>query len=94
MHGYSSVGLETSRICDTVLCEFAVVGVADHSVCSLSGSVDNTSFTQATSPAGIIIHPDRIEVNFISADVLMQPLGQNESFTVQVTCGQGVVAAQ
>ena len=93
-YGYSAVGLETARICDDMDCDFSVVGVADHSICSLTGSVGNNSFTQTTQ--GVDTYPDRISVhwNLAIGDDLMMPHMSNLSFSVQVMCGQGVVAAQ
>ena len=94
IYGYSSVGLETARICDDMDCDFAVVGVADHSICSLTGSVGNNSFTQTTQ--GVDTSPDKIRVQWTLAigDSFMMPHMSNLSFSVQVMCGQGVVAAQ
>ena len=93
-YGYSAVGLETARICDEMDCDFEVVGVADHSICSLTGSVGNNSFTQTTQ--GVYTNPDYISVHWNQAigDDLSMPHMSNLSFSVQVQCGQGVVAAQ
>ena len=93
-HGYSAVGLETSQMCDEFFCYFEVVGVADHSVCSLSGSVGNNSFTQTTN--GVTTNTGSIMVDWQLAigDQLMHPHMSNLSFSVQVMCGQGVIAAQ
>ena len=93
-YAYSSVGLESARICDFSNCEFEVVGVADHSICSLTGSVGNNSFTQTTQ--GVDTYPDKISVhwNLAIGDDFMMPHMNNLSFSVQVMCGQGVVAAQ
>ena len=76
------------------MCEFEVVGVADHSICSLTGSVGNNSFTKTTS--GVDTFPDRITVDWFLAigDNIDVPHMSNLSFSVQVMCGQGVIAAQ
>ena len=79
-------------ICDDYNCEFVVVGVADHSICTLSGSVGNDNFTH-TSPH-VNVDSNGIFVDWFS--VLSDPLdgSQGDSLSVQITCGQGVVAAQ
>ena len=93
-HGYSAVGLETSQMCDENFCHFEVVGVADHSVCSLSGSVGNNSFTQTTSGVTTNIGSIMVDWQLAIGDSFMMPHMNNLSFSVQVMCGQGVVAAQ
>tara|TARA_B100000609_G_scaffold194117_1_gene186311 strand:- start:2355 stop:2600 length:246 start_codon:yes stop_codon:yes gene_type:complete len=81
-------------MCDEMDCFFEVVGVADHSICSLTGSVGNNSFTQTTQ--GVNTYPDRISVHWNQAigDDIGMPHMSNLSFSVQVMCGQGVIAAQ
>ena len=90
--GYSAVGLDTNVICDDGGCEFVVVGVADHSICTLSGSVGNDNFTHTSSD--VFVNSNGMFVDWFG--VLNDQLGASEgdSFSVQITCGQGVVAAQ
>ena len=91
-HGYSAVGLDTTFYCGDDRCEFAVVGVADHSICTLSGSVGNDNFTNTS--AGVTVSQDNIEVNW--STLFGNPLDTahlGHSLSVQLTCGQGVIAA-
>ena len=91
LDGYSAVGLNTNELCNDLDCDFEVVGVADHSICTLSGSIGNDNFTHTYS--GVFMDPDYMQVTW--AGVTGFPLSsyQGESLSVQVTCGQGIVAA-
>jgi hypothetical protein len=93
-HGFSAVGFETNNTCDFNHCDLSVVGVSDHSICSLTGSVGNVGFTQTTS--GVDTFTSFIDVNWLQVlgEDLGMPTNQNNSFSVQVMCGQGVVQAQ
>ena len=92
--GYSAVGLDTSRICDFVQCEFSVVGVPDHSICSLSGAVGANQFTHTSS--GVFVSQTEIRWDWVLVigDDIDMPQFTGNSFSIQVQCGQGVVAAQ
>ena len=81
-------------MCDENFCYFEVVGVADHSVCSLSGSVGNNSFTQTTNGVTTNIGSIMVDWQLAIGDQFMHPHMSNLSFSVQVMCGQGVIAAQ
>ena len=90
--GYSAVGLDTNQNCDDFSCDFTVVGVADHSICTLSGSVGNDNFTH-TSP-DVMVDSNRMRVDWLGVTGDILDLSSGDSLSVQITCGQGVVAAQ
>ena len=91
--GYSAVGLDTNLLCNDFNCEFSVVGIPDHSICSLTGSIGNTGFTQTS--AGVNVMPDKITVSWttVTGQSGLYTNNGGESLSVQLQCGQGVVAA-
>ena len=93
-YSFSAVGFETGRSCYEFRCEFAVVGVADHSICSSTGSVGNIGFTQTTLGVDTFAGYFNVQWDQAIGDLLGSPTNSDDSFSVQVQCGQGVVAAQ
>ena len=91
---FSAVGFDKPvGLADEFRCEFAVVGVADHSICSLTGSVGNIGFTQTTLGVDTFAGYFNVQWDQAIGD-LLSPTNSDDSFSVQVQCGQGVVAAQ
>ena len=90
-HG-SYYGLDGMYRCDPVVCELVVLGVADHTSCTVSGAVGTQLFI--TGGPGVIISPNVVSIFFPGAvgDRLDEfPLGT--SVSIQVSCGQGIVEA-
>jgi len=87
--GYQSIGLIDTP-CDETSCRFEVVGVADHTACTLSGSYGPVVFN--TASAGVTRTGTRITVNWLAATGfnLISPQG---ALSVQISCGQGVIPA-
>ena len=90
--GGSYSGLSPIFVCGTFACYLRVIGVSDHSSCTVSGAVGSQLFT-TTSP-GIYMSILQIYIDFETL------AGQNLSFfdpstpvTIQVSCGQGIVPA-
>ena len=88
--GYSAVGLNTNVWCYEWDCTFEVVGVADHTVCTISGAIGNSSFNTASN--GVTRSAANITVDWQLATGfnLSAPQG---ALSVQVSCGQGVIPA-
>jgi hypothetical protein len=90
--GYTVVGLDTTRWCNDDYCEFEVVGVSDHTVCSLTGNADLVSFLQTSS--GVDVYADYIRIDWITLfGMPVDDAHVNDPLSVQIICGQGVVAA-
>lgn len=90
--GGSYSGLSPIFVCGTFACYLRVIGVSDHSSCTVSGAVGSQLFT-TTSP-GIYMSILQIYIDFETL------AGQNLSFfdpstpvSIQVSCGQGIVPA-
>jgi hypothetical protein len=90
--GGSYSGLSPIFVCGTLECYLRVIGVSDHSSCTVSGAVGSQLFI-TTSP-GIYMSILQIYIDFETL------AGQNLSFfdpstpvSIQVTCGQGIVPA-
>ena len=87
---FTAVGFDLTEDCSHGNCFFKVNGVADHNICSLSGTFNNTSFN--TNSTGVNVMASGIDVLWsLAAGV---DLFTNAPLTVSVNCGQGVVAAQ
>ena len=95
-HDFFMTGFRGHRACDDMSCEFAVTGVPDHSTCSLTGSVGNTGFTEASLGVDTDLSAEFINVDWSNAigEFLGDPGTEGENFSLEVICGQGVVAAQ
>ena len=95
-HDFFMTGFRGHRSCDDVTCEIAVTGVPDHSTCSLTGSVGNTGFTEASLGVDTDLFAEFINVDWSAAigDLLGGAGSEGENFSLEVKCGQGVVAAQ
>ena len=87
--GYTSIGLATNYLCDNNFCFFRVVGVADHTVCTITGAIGNSSFN--TGSNGVERTVNSIDVNWQQATGFR--LDGNGAVSVQVSCGQGVIPA-
>jgi hypothetical protein len=87
--GYQSVGLSTGAPCDLVDCRFEVVGVADHTVCTIAGAIGVNSFNTASN--GVTRTAANIFVDWSTATGVS--LNGNGVVSVQVSCGQGVIPA-
>ena len=90
-HG-SYYGLDGRYICDFMDCDLRVLGVTDHTSCTVSGAVGTQLFI--TGGPGVIISPNVVSIFFPGAvgDRLDEfPLGT--SVSIQVSCGQGIVEA-
>lgn len=90
--GGSYSGLSPIFVCGAFVCYLRVIGVSDHSSCTVSGAVGSQLFT-TTSP-GIYMSILQIYIDFETL------AGQNLSFfdpstpvSIQVSCGQGIVPA-
>ncbi|MED5229785.1 MAG: hypothetical protein VX754_02675, partial [Actinomycetota bacterium] len=88
--GFSSLGFDLTENCNHGVCTLKVNGVADHNLCSLTGTFNNNSFN--TSSMGVTVFSDYIDVNWSLAAGM--DLFANSPLTVSVNCGQGIVAAQ
>jgi len=86
---YQSIGFNTAAFCDTVSCRFEVVGVADHTVCTISGAIGVNSFN--TGSPGVVRTVNNIFVDWSTATGVS--LNGNGAVSVQVSCGQGVIPA-
>ena len=95
-HDFFMTGFRGHRSCDDVTCEVAVTGVPDHSTCSLTGSVGNTGFTEASPGVDTDLFAEFINVDWSAAigEILGGAGNEGENFSLEVKCGQGVVAAQ
>ena len=87
--GYTSTGLNTNMPCDDVNCFFKVVGVADHTVCTIIGAIGVSSFN--TGSPGVDRTVNHITVTWTMATGFR--LDGNGAVSVQVSCGQGVIPA-
>ena len=90
-HG-SYYGLDDMGICEDLNCDLRVLGVLDHTSCTVSGAVGTQLFI--TGGPGVFIDPNRVFIFFPLAvgDELDEfPLGT--SVSIQVSCGQGIVEA-
>jgi len=90
--GGSYYGLDGNLICDDFLCDLRVLGVTDHTSCTVSGAVGTQLFI-TTSP-GVYIGPSNVTVYFpmaVGVDLEMSPNGT--AVSIQVSCGQGIVEA-
>jgi hypothetical protein len=87
--GYSAVGLNTNVWCYEWDCTFEVVGVADHTVCTITGAIGNSSFN--TGSNGVNRTVNNIFVDWSTATGVS--LNGNGAVSVQVSCGQGVIPA-
>ena len=87
--GYSAVGLNTNVWCYEWDCTFEVVGVADHTVCTISGAIGVNSFN--TGSPGVVRTVNNIFVDWSTATGVS--LNGNGAVSVQVSCGQGVIPA-
>ena len=76
--------------CDDVnFCFFRVVGVADHTVCTITGAIGDSSFN--TGSPGVDRTVNHITVTWTMATGFR--LDGNGAVSVQVSCGQGVIPA-
>ena len=90
-HG-SYYGLIGSYPCNQNYCYFGVLGVADHTSCTVSGAVGNLWFI-TTSP-GVTIENNAVLIYFSQAvgnDLDYFP--PSTPVSIQVSCGQGIVPA-
>jgi hypothetical protein len=90
--GGSYSGLLPIFVCNSFACYLRVIGVSDHSSCTVSGAVGNQLFI--TTSAGVYKSILQIYIDFETL------AGQNLSFldpstpvSIQVSCGQGIVEA-
>ena len=90
--GGSYSGLSPIFVCGNFACYLRVIGVSDHSSCTVSGAVGSQLFT--TFSPGIYMSILQIYIDFETL------AGQNLSFfdpstpvSIQVSCGQGIVPA-
>jgi uncharacterized small protein (DUF1192 family) len=88
--GFTSVGFDLEEYCSHSSCTLKVNGVADHNLCSLTGTFNNNSFN--TNSLGVTVLSNGIDVNWSLA--AGDDLFTNSPLTVAVNCGQGIVAAQ
>jgi hypothetical protein len=90
LQGYTSIGFNTSAHCNHIECDFEVVGVADHTVCTLSGSSGTNSFNTASNGVTVTANGINVDWTLATGFNLVNPQG---ALNVQVSCGQGVVEA-
>ena len=90
-HG-SYYGLQGMNYCTETICELEVLGVTDHTTCTVSGAVGSQLFI-TTSP-GVYNNFSYIYIDF--SDAVGEDLDYFASSTpvsIQVSCGQGIVPA-
>ena len=88
----SYYGLDGDYICYDPECYLRVLGVTDHTTCTVSGAVGSQLFI-TTSP-GVFIGSNYVFIDFSDAvghDLDWFSLGT--SVSIQVSCGQGIVPA-
>ena len=88
----SYYGLNGDYICYDPECYLRVLGVTDHTTCTVSGAVGSQLFI-TTSP-GVSFASNYVLIDFSDAvghDLDWFPLGT--SVSIQVSCGQGIVPA-
>ena len=79
-------------VCDYRVCDLRVLGVTDHTSCTVSGAVGTQLFI--TGGPGVDIGPNLVSIFFpyaVGDDLDEFPLGT--SVSIQVSCGQGIVEA-
>lgn len=90
--GGSYYGLDGNYICADSFCILRVLGVTDHTSCTVSGAVGSQLFI-TTSP-GVFIGPSSVSVDFPEAvGNFLDGFPIGTSVSIQVSCGQGIVEA-
>ena len=90
-HG-SYYGLDGGYPCNEFFCDLKVLGVTDHTSCTVSGAVGTQLII--TGGPGVVISTNFVSINFLSAlnvPLFIFPVGT--SVSIQVSCGQGIVEA-
>ena len=92
VNGGSFYGLYGEAPCFASNCNLLVLGVTDHTSCTVSGSVGGQLFI-TTSP-GVSVYQSGIAIQFgfaVGQSLDLFPIGTPVS--IQVSCGQGIVPA-
>ena len=90
--GGSYFGLDGNFGCDEFGCNLRVLGVTDHTSCTVSGAVGTQLFI-TTSP-GVYISPFNVSVFFpMAVGQDLDAFSHGTSVSIQVSCGQGIVEA-
>ena len=90
-HG-SYYGLQGMNLCFNTFCYLDVLGVTDHTTCTVSGAVGSQLFV--TTSLGVSIDPFDVFIDFSDAvghDLDWFP--PSTPVSIQVSCGQGIVPA-
>jgi hypothetical protein len=91
-NGGSFYGLDGNGPCYIDFCVLAVLGVMDHSSCTVSGAVGSQLFI--TSSFGVTIYSGGVVISF--SDAVGEDLdyfAPSTPVSIQVSCGQGIVPA-
>lgn len=84
---FSSLGFETDRPCDSTFCAFVVIGVADHTTCTVRANIGGNWYDETSD--GVIVSTSEIAIHGMAWDTVTN-LGTR---SVDIQCGASIVAA-